>query len=423
MNMCSKILFRLAVKLAFTFSGAIVSSHAIEPEIAEIYFDDSFKPGINQDRRFPAWISAVEQSGGYFNKVEEFWSVPENSKVGEGWVAIHLDRAQLASDLAMALFVNEHENTDLAVQFFNGAGEVVAVDLFANVVESMRVAETDYLIIPLQDYEDASTVVLRRISGRIEIAGMVLFPVVGAVESDPQVDVELIDVLGDPPSAKYGEYLQRRIEMAKNNTSQIKDAANSNSVTEENARLSYDLPFVLLNPEPKPPVDVYFFPMDFSPDLAIKLAEELGEELGLHIVVSVQMGTSPEMLNIERGQYDADKIISEATTVLQRVNHQPKAPYTVVLLHQDLNRPPFNLRYTFAVHSTEGISVVSTARMDPRNYGLPADQELLYSRLKKMVMKGIGYNIFSHKRSLDRSSVMYSPIMSVRDLDEIGDGY
>ncbi len=412
-----------AFKLAFFFLVAVVLCYAEAPEVAEIYFDESFQLGSNQGQQFPDWIHAIEQSGGYFNEVERFWAVKGNSSVGAGWIAIHLDRSRLASDLAMALFINEHENTNLAVQLFNSDGEVVAVDLFANVAQSMRVAETDYLVIPLRDYEDANTVVIRRISGRVEISGTVLFPVVGAVDGDPLIDAELVEVLGDTPSAKYSEYLQRRLKDSGTRTPQSKSELHSNDAAEGDHRLSQDLPFVLLNPEPKPSIDVYFIPMDFSPDLAVKLAEELGEELDLHIAVSVQMGTSPDMYNPERRQYDADKIFSEAEKVVDRISHQKEVPYAVVLLHQDLNRPPFNLRYTFAVHSTQGISVISTARMDPRNYGLPADNELLYTRLKKMVMKGIGYNVFGYKRSLNRSSVMYSPIMSVQDLDEIGNSY
>jgi predicted Zn-dependent protease len=394
-----------------------------EPAVAEIYFDKSFRFGKNQGQNFPAWIVAIEQSGGDIDTAKQTWSVKESSEVGQGWIAVHLNRNQLASDLAMALFVNEHENTDLAIQLFNSAGEVVAVDLFANVAQSMKVAETDYLVIPLQDYEDASTVVVRRISGRVEITGMVLFPVVGAVNSDPQIDAELVKVLGDTPSAEYSQYLQRRIEEVRARSSEPKSERNSSDAAETVARLSYDLPFVLLNAEPKPPIDVYFIPMDFSPSLAVKLAEELSDELNLHIAVSVQMGTSPDMFNSERKQYDAKKIISEAKKIVHRNIDEQEAPYSIVLLHQDLNRPPFNLRYTFAVHSTQGVSVISTARMDPRNYGLSADDELLYSRLKKMVMKGIGYNVFQHKRSLDPSSVMYSPIMSLEDLDEIGTEY
>ncbi|TVP74979.1 MAG: hypothetical protein EA353_14745 [Puniceicoccaceae bacterium] len=423
MNMYLKIQPNSAIKMVFYLLGAVAFCHAIEPEVAEIYFDTPFQSGENQAQNLPAWIVAIEQSDGHIDTIKQTWSVKESSEVGQGWVAVHLDRNQLASDLAMALFVNEHENTDLAVQLFNSAGEVVAVDLFANVAQSMKFAGTDYLVIPLQDYDDASTVVIRRISGRVEIAGMVLFPVVGAVNSDPQIDTDLLEVLGDTPSVKYSQYLQRRIEEVRARSLEPESARNSGDTAETDARLLYDLPFVMLNAEPKPPIDVYFIPIDFSPSLAVKLAEELSNELGLHIAVSVQMGTSPDMFNSERKQYDAEKIITEAKKVVHRNSDQQEVPYSVVLLHQDLNRPPFNLRYTFAVHSTQGVSVISTARMDPRNYGLSADEELLYSRLKKMVMKGIGYNVFQHKRSLDRSSVMYSPIMSLEDLDEIGTEY
>lgn len=337
---------------------------AVEPEIAEVYFDESFSGGYNKDQRFPGWIRAIEHDGGYFNVVEKFWAVPERTTEGEGWIAVHLDRSQLASNLAMALFVNEHETTDLAVQLFNASGEVVAVDLFANVAETMRVAETDYLIIPLRKYDDASTIVLRRIKGRVEVAGMVFFPVIGAVKNDPQVDVELLTLLGDTPSLEYKEYLKRRIQDEKSDPNSGRETGESKVVTTGAALLSADLPFVLLRSELKPPVDVYLIPMDFSPELALKVAEKLGEELDLHIAVSVQMGTSPEMYEPERGQYNATRILSEAQVVVRRISNQESTPYAIVLLHQDINRPPYNLRYTFAVHSTEGVSVISTARMD-----------------------------------------------------------
>lgn len=422
-------LFKLWLANSALASLAFSNIHAGEPETAEIYFDESFSLGLNIDEAYPAWIKGVEQDGGYFNTAEGFWSVSGKKETGVGWLALHLDRSQLASDLAMALMIHEHEDTDLAIQLFNESGEVVAVDLFANVAESIRVAETDFLIIPLSKYEDAETLVIRRISGRIEVSGLVLFSVISEVEADPTTAQALIELLGDKPSPQYTSYLNRRIqetieeELA---TESAQGPMNDDEALSTPAQsldaLTAKLPFVLLKSDGLRLTDIYFIPMEFPPSLAIELAEDLKKELGIHITVSVQMGTSPEMYVAERMQYNVAEIVKEARTVLQRIKYQEKTPFAVILTSKDINSPPYNLRFNFAAHTT-GMSVVSTARMDNPNLGLPPDSELLYSRLKKMVKKAIGYGYYGYERSLNRESVMYSPIMGMYDLDAIGMDY
>ena len=424
-----RTLFKLWLVTATVFSLIPLAIHSSEPQTAEIYFNESFAIGLNKDQSLPIWIKGIEQDGGYFNTAEEFWSVAGSKELGAGWLALHVDRTHLASDLAMALMINEHEDTDLAVQLFNSSGEVIAVDLFANVAESIRVAETDFLVIPLSKYEDADTIVVRRINGRVEVSGLILFPVISEVEADPETEQALVELLGDTPSPKYSSYLSRRIQEAaeKESTPQsakapLNESASAGIPSQSLDELAAKLPFVLLKSDGARVTDVYLVPMEFPSSLAIKLAQDLKDELGIQITVSVQMGTSPEMYLAERRQYNVSEIFKEGRTVLQRIKYQEKTPFAVILTSKDINTPPYNLRFHFATH-TKGMSVVSTARMDNRNFGLPSDNELLYSRLKKMVKKAIGYGYYGYKRSLDRNSVMYSPIMGMQDLDEIGIDY
>ncbi len=55
--------------------------------------------------------------------------------------------------------------------------------------------------------------------------------------------------------------------------------------------------------------------------------------------------------------------------------------------------------------------------MNPRFYGLPADGELLSSRLEKMVAKMIGVLAFRRHESSDPRSALYGSILGVDDLD------
>ena len=420
------LLKHFSISISVLLCSLVNELHANSPTTAEIYFDESFAIGLNVNQELPVWIRGIEQDEGYFNRAEDFWSVAASKETGVGWLALHLDRQHLASDLAMALMINEHANTDLALQLFNSSGEVVAVDLFANVAESIRIAETDFLIIPLSKYEDAETIVVRRIDGRVEVSGLILFPVISEVEADPATEQALLELLGDNPSPGYNRYLRRRIQETVVNESNAEVSLNQNkssaALSNSLDELSSKLPFMLLKSDRRAIIDIYFLPMEFPLGLAIKLAQELKQELGLNINVSVQMGTTPEMYVPERRQYNANEIFKESRPVLERIKYQKKTPFAVIITSKDINSPPYNLRFCFSAHTT-GISVVSTARMDNRNFGLPADSELLYTRLKKMVKKAIGSGYYGHKRVLDRNSVMYSPIMSVQDLDEIGMDY
>ena len=55
--------------------------------------------------------------------------------------------------------------------------------------------------------------------------------------------------------------------------------------------------------------------------------------------------------------------------------------------------------------------------MDPRFYGLPADNELLTSRIEKMTTKDIGALALGRRERSNPRSVLYTPILSLDDLD------
>src|SRR5436309_700279 len=76
---------------------------------------------------------------------------------------------------------------------------------------------------------------------------------------------------------------------------------------------------------------------------------------------------------------------------------------TIALTNEDMMtsaRP----EWRFALSSrneAQGVAVISSARMDPVNFGLKEDDELLYHRLLKMVTKNIGVLYLGLPQSTD----------------------
>ncbi len=67
--------------------------------------------------------------------------------------------------------------------------------------------------------------------------------------------------------------------------------------------------------------------------------------------------------------------------------------------------------------------MVSSTRMDPVNFRQPPDPALLHTRLRKMISKNIGIMHYRLPQSTDRNSVLYGPILSLADLDSIGEDF
>lgn len=61
--------------------------------------------------------------------------------------------------------------------------------------------------------------------------------------------------------------------------------------------------------------------------------------------------------------------------------------------------------------------------MDPRFFGQSEDNSLLLTRLKKMTSKNLGTIYYNLPQSKDPQSVLYSPVLSLDDLDRMGEGF
>ena len=80
-------------------------------------------------------------------------------------------------------------------------------------------------------------------------------------------------------------------------------------------------------------------------------------------------------------------------------------------------------QFAFSYHTDGRFAVVSNARMNPINLGQPANAELLYSRVRKMIMKDIGVLYYQMRPNNNPHSVLYSNIQGVEDLDNMSDEF
>ncbi len=244
-----------------SFSGAA----PIQPEVAEVNFGPGLtEPAALKEAKLPAWLTAVEQQGGSFADEPKCWLVPASAAKGVGRLTLTLDRTRIAENLVATILFDAPQTSDIAVQLFDGAGRVVALDLFGNLTDVGREAMTDTFVIPLKKYPTAEKIVIRRISGEVKVFGVVLFPVVTEGVPVPGALEELARVLGDPLSPEN--------PMVKS----LRSVARSSGVA---------IQTVLTKPAPAPAADetaIATYPGATAPAASVKVAAPSDEGLVAH---------------------------------------------------------------------------------------------------------------------------------------------
>jgi len=158
-----------------------------------------------------------------------------------------------------------------------------------------------------------------------------------------------------------------------------------------------------------------------SPALVKHLADHYRSEYGLTVVVSTPAAIPRDLVNREREQIEVDGLLRLMASVFPDTYADPDTVMiglTPVDLYW-LGKP--NWRYAFGVRGDreESIALISSARMDPQIYGLPENNELYFTRVRKMVSKYVGFLYFGLPESQDAESPMYDNILGPADLDRM----
>jgi predicted Zn-dependent protease len=139
------------------------------------------------------------------------------------------------------------------------------------------------------------------------------------------------------------------------------------------------------------------------------LARRLRQKFHVRVLRGAPVPLPPGSYDGSRRQYVGEKLLAQ-------LEQSQGRGAVIAITDRDIYMVNRAYRYVFAIRD-ERASVVSSARMDPRFYGLPSDAELWYSRLDKMAGKMVGVLALGRRESSNPRSVLFRGILGVDDLD------
>ena len=157
-----------------------------------------------------------------------------------------------------------------------------------------------------------------------------------------------------------------------------------------------------------------------SPALVEHLVDHYADEYGLRVTVLTPGAIPQDMVSPQRNQIDAPTLGEYMGTLFPDAYRDPNA-VLIGLAPVDLYDEDSHFRYVFGVKRTptEPKAVVSTFRMNPESFGESRDDDLLFSRARKLVSKYIGLLYYGLPPSDDPESPLYNSILSTANLDNM----
>ena len=142
----------------------------------------------------------------------------------------------------------------------------------------------------------------------------------------------------------------------------------------------------------------------------------------LTIEILPPIGLEPMVVDERRRQLIPEELIE---LMKRRYPEHARSPQSILIgiTEGDMYIREVNWRFAFARLDGDRFAIVSSARMDPVSFGFLPDDELLQTRLRKMLSKNIGIMYYKLPQKSDRRSVMFGPIGGIDDLDSMGEDF
>lgn len=174
--------------------------------------------------------------------------------------------------------------------------------------------------------------------------------------------------------------------------------------------------------ENEKPVQVFLLPTDgFDYHYTTELAAELAKRTGLEVKAVLPTPLDSIEPFPETNQFNAAALLEKATPTIGRLRQDYGDGIAIVLTNRDINSPERTTRFVFSFHDwNQRISTLSSARLTLGIASQKADLETVKDRLLKFSLRIIGEQYFKLPRSTDSNTVMFSPIMSLHDVDRMG---
>jgi predicted Zn-dependent protease len=169
---------------------------------------------------------------------------------------------------------------------------------------------------------------------------------------------------------------------------------------------------------------IYFVPIGEVRSLRLAdLVAYYKQRYDLAIRTLTPIGFEPVVVDERRRQLIAEELVE---LMKRRYPEHARSPQAILIgiTEGDMHIRQFiNWEFALAFRESKRFAVVSSAHMDPVNFGYLPDDELLQTRLRKMITRNIGILYYKLPQKSDRRSVMYGPILGVDDLDSVGEDF
>ena len=169
--------------------------------------------------------------------------------------------------------------------------------------------------------------------------------------------------------------------------------------------------------------ELYFVPVGPLKSVSTEqLVSYYRVRFGLDIRVLSRIEPAESAADLRRRQLIAERITQFVRTSYPELATGPRTVIIGISEYDMHIQKIANWQFAFSYRDGR-VAIVSAARMDPKNFGLPADGELLHQRLRKMITKNLGILYFGLSQTSDPRSVMYNGILGLEELDAIGEDF
>jgi predicted Zn-dependent protease len=177
----------------------------------------------------------------------------------------------------------------------------------------------------------------------------------------------------------------------------------------------------LVQSSPVDGVSLYVIPTDGFPEqLAANIARALTTDTGQWVKSSLLIPSGVNEPLPGTNQYPADDYLPFGIRAAKQLSDANARTYFIVLTDRDINSRAQNFRFQYSFHSPMArTSVLSVARLLYEKDGSVAPVDVIGLRAQKMLMRIVGEMKLGWKRTTDPTDLMFSPIMSIEDIDRM----
>jgi len=164
-------------------------------------------------------------------------------------------------------------------------------------------------------------------------------------------------------------------------------------------------------------------PLGFvNASIMTQLVAHYREQYGLSVTVLTPGSVPGDLAPQRNGQFDAISLIEYMGSAFPDAYLDPEA-VLIGVTPLDIYDQRSDFRFVFGVKGTAGDpkGVMSTFRMNPETFGKDADLDVLLVRARKFLSRYIGLLYYGLAQSPDPTSPLYDNILSLRDVDRLGE--